>query len=145
MLNQFANEKGLEWLQQGVGFLIEAENGSGTDGDAALIPEVVADAVVRNQLLLRCVDRLNLHALSILHGPGQSRRKLGDELTAASVFENLGAIFDDEFGDDDVDDLTGFITGALVGAWRNRAPVDGDIFDLIGILHRFQRRSGMPL
>ena len=143
LLDQFANEKGFEWFEQDVGFLIEAEYRSGTDRDAALVPEVVADAVVRDQLLLRRVDGLNLDALSILHGPGHSGRKLSDELMAVGVLENLGVIFDNEFGDDDVDDLAHFITGVLVPAWRKGAPVDGDVFDLIGMVDRFQRRSGM--
>ena len=105
LLDQFANEKGFEGLQQSVGFLIEAENGSGTDRDAALIPEVVADAIIRDQLLLGCVDGLNLHTLSVLYGSGHAGRKLSDELMAVGVLENLGVIFDNEFGDDDVDDL----------------------------------------
>src|SRR2546422_7535316 len=62
---------------------------------------------------------------------------------AAGIFENLGAIFDHEFGDDDVDDLARFITGVLVLAWRNGAPIDGDVFNLVWIIDRFQRRSRM--
>jgi hypothetical protein len=86
LLNQFAGKKGFERLQQDVGFLIKAEYRAGTDRDTALIPEVVADAVIRDELLLRRVDRLNLNALSILHVPGHSIRKWGNELTAVCIF-----------------------------------------------------------
>ena len=75
MLDQFTNEKGFEWLQQEVGFLVEAEYGSGADRDTALIPEVVADAVIRDELLLRRIDRLHLNAISILHGSGHTSGK----------------------------------------------------------------------
>src|SRR5713101_2843470 len=52
LLDQFAYEKCFEWLQQSEGLLVEVEYRSGADLDSALIPEVVPDAVIRDQLLL---------------------------------------------------------------------------------------------
>ena len=79
---------------------------------------------------------MRLDAVSILHRTGHASRKLGDELAALRILENLGAILDDEFGDDDIDDLAGLITAVSVMARRNRPPVDGNIFDVVGILDR---------
>ena len=50
--HQLAPHNRFECLQQAEGFLVEVEQGSSADRDCALVGEVVANALVRQELLL---------------------------------------------------------------------------------------------
>jgi hypothetical protein len=52
------------------------------------------------------LDGLRLDVGSVLNALADSGGKLGHEELAIGIFENLGAVLHDAFGDDDVDDLS---------------------------------------
>ena len=145
MLVSSAFENRLEGLQQTESLAVEVEHGAGADRDAALIGEVVANAVVWHELLLGHVDRLSLHRVSVLNRPGYPSWKLRDELMALSVLHYLGSVFGHHFRDFDIDDLPGLKTHASILAARDGAPVDFDGFDPIWILFPLESRPVVPI
>ena len=143
--DESAFENRLEGLQQTESLAVEVEHGAGADRDAALIGEVVANAVVWHELLLGHVDRLSLHRVSVLNRPGYPSWKLRDELMALSVLHYLGSVFGHHFRDFDIDDLPGLKTHASILAARDGAPVDFDGFDPIWILFPLESRPVVPI
>ena len=107
LYNQLPDHNHLEARQQLVGFPVEVEHRAGAERDAALVAKVVDHALIRDQLLLRRIDRLRLEPDAVLDRSGHSGRKLGDELLARGILQDLGAIFRHVLVDLDIDDLPG--------------------------------------
>src|SRR4030067_2851314 len=106
---------------------------------------MILNTIIRDQLLLRHIDRVDLDAVAVLHRPGDSVGKRGHITLALLVFEYLGPILRHHARYLQVDDLPGFIAGFLIAAVRQNASINRQDFDLIRIGNRLERCAGTAL
>lgn len=108
-LGQTIFDPNLEAGSPVAGFPIEVEQRPRAQGNADLIFEVLANAIVGQQLILRQIDRMRLQSGTVLHRTLDAGWKWRHDAPALGVFQNLGLVLGDKATDVEVDDLALFV------------------------------------
>ncbi len=131
-------------FQPVIGILVEIVDRTNADRNLYLLPEMIPDTVVGEQLELGHVDSVDLDPDAVLYRPGDPFGEGRHMAVAALVLENLGPVFGDDSRDVQIHDLPGLVADLAVVARRQGTAIKLEHFDFIGIGDRLQRCAATP-
>jgi hypothetical protein len=88
-----------------IGFLVEAEDGAGTDRNRHLVLEVVSDPIIGDPLELRPINGIGLEVEAILDRSIHPFRESDHKPVLLAVLEDLCLVFGHHPREVDIDDL----------------------------------------
>ena len=118
--------------------LIEIVNRPCTDRDLHLIFKMILDSIIGDQLILGHIHGIDLYTDTVLHRSADAFRKRSHMPVALTVFENFGPPFRYHGGNVNIDDLPGFISDAMIPAFRQTASINRYFLDFIRSINLLQ-------